>query len=250
MLLLSAFLLGLAGSLHCMGMCGPIAMALPLNRKSVGTQLFGLGLYNLGRVLTYSLLGLIFGTIGFSLDLYRFLQFTSIIIGVVMIIIAWRRQLLKHIEFSSSRLQMWISRNMGRLLAFGSPIKLLGIGMLNGLLPCGMIFIALSTAMLAENALGSAITMTAFGLGSLPAMLAVGFLANQFSFSVRQQMNKVFPYVMTVIGLMVILRGANLGIPYLSPKIEQTTQKEHVNGKDAKSYQVICHTSNSDKNGQ
>jgi sulfite exporter TauE/SafE len=250
MLLLSAFLLGVAGSLHCMGMCGPIAMALPLNRNSVWTQLVGLFLYNLGRVFTYSLLGFVFGTIGFSLDLYRFLQFTSILIGVAMIAIAWRRQLLKHIEFSSSRLQLWIFRNMGKLLASGSPLKLFGIGALNGLLPCGMIFIALSTALLAENAMGSAFTMTAFGLGSLPAMMMIGFVANQFSFGIRQQLNRVFPYVMTVIGLMVILRGANLGIPYLSPKLEQTTQKEHVSGKDPKSYQVICHTADSKKSSQ
>jgi sulfite exporter TauE/SafE len=92
--------------------------------------------------------------------------------------------------------------------------------------------------------------MTAFGLGSLPAMMMIGFVANQFSFGIRQQLNRVFPYVMTVIGLMVILRGANLGIPYLSPKLEQTTQKEHVSGKDPKSYQVICHTADSKKSSQ
>ncbi len=246
MLFLSAFLLGLASSLHCMGMCGPIAMALPLNRRNRWTQLSGLLLNNLGRVFTYSLLGLIFGSIGFSLDLYRFLQFSSIIIGVAMILLAWRRQLLKHIEFSSSSFQMWVSRNMGKLLASGSPWKLFGIGALNGLLPCGMIFIALSTALLAENTWNSALTMAAFGFGTFPGMITVGFLASQFSLSLRQQLNRVFPYVMTLIGILVILRGSNLGIPYLSPKVAQTTQTEHVSGKDPRSYQVICHTTKSE----
>lgn len=242
MLFLSAFILGLASSFHCMGMCGPIAMALPLNRSSRLTQFGGLLSNNLGRITSYSILGLVFGSIGFSLNLYHFFQMASIVVGMIMIIIAWRRQLLKHVEFSSSFIQKWISSKMGTLLASKSSFKLFGIGMLNGFLPCGMIFLALSSALLAENAVESAAVMAIFGLGTFPGLILVGYFAHQLSISIRQQMKKAFPYIMTLVGVLVILRGANLGIPYLSPKIEENKRSEHVNGRDPKTFQVMCHT--------
>lgn len=241
MLFASAFLLGLASSFHCIGMCGPIAMALPLNRRSKWTILGGLLLNNFGRICTYSLIGLVFGTIGFSLNLYRFFQYASIIVGLAMIVLAWKKQWIKKIEFSNSFLQKWVVGNMGKLLAAKSPLKLMALGMLNGLLPCGIIFMAISTALLATNAVGSSATMIAFGLGTFPGMLMVGYFAHQFSTSLRQQLTKGFPYIMTIVGVLVILRGANLGIPYLSPKVEITKQSAHVAGKKPQTFQVICH---------
>jgi sulfite exporter TauE/SafE len=223
MLLVSAFILGLASSFHCIGMCGPIAMALPLNRRTKGTQLLGLLSNNLGRIVTYAIIGLVIGSIGFSLQLYHFLQGLSIVVGALMIVVAWRKQLLRKIEFQAGFLQKWIVRNMGKLLASNSPFKLFLLGNLNGLLPCGMIFIAISTALLAENAIGSAAVMASFGLGTLPGMLLVGFFSQQISGPFRANMSRAFPFFMTAVGALVMLRGANLGIPYISPKIAATT---------------------------
>lgn len=241
MLFLSAFILGLASSFHCIGMCGPIAMALPLNRSSKWTILGGLLVNNLGRITTYALIGLLFGTIGFTLNLYRFFQYASIVVGCAMIVLAWKKQWIKKIEFRSSFLQKWVVGNMGKLLASQSPLKLLALGMTNGLLPCGIIFIAISTSLLASNAIGSAAIMIAFGLGTFPGMFVVGFFANQFSASVKQQLTHAFPYIMTLVGILVILRGSNLGIPYLSPKIITTKHADHNREKDPKTYQLICH---------
>lgn len=242
MLLLSAFILGLASSFHCIGMCGPIAMALPLNRRTKGTQLIGLFANNLGRITTYAVIGFVLGTIGFSLKLYQLFQGLSIVVGVFMILVAWHKQLLRKIEFQAGFLQKWIVGNMGKLLASNNPFKLFLLGNLNGLLPCGMIFIAISTALLAENSIGSAAVMASFGLGTLPGMLLVGFFAQQISGPIRANMSKVFPYIMTVVGVLVILRGANLGIPYISPKIEQTNSTYSVKAKDPQTYQIICHS--------
>lgn len=227
--LVSSFILGLAGSFHCIGMCGPIALALPLNRTSAGSMLIGILAANTGRIFTYTLLGFIFGAIGFSLQLFRLFQVLSIVFGVALIVIAWRKSLLKRMEVRAPWLQHITSRKMSVLLRRQGTSKLFGIGLLNGLLPCGMIFLALANALLAENPLGSAAAMAAFGFGTFPALLAVGFFARNISQAFRAKLTHAFPYLLSLIGLLVILRGANLGIPVLSPKIEQqqttTTQK-------------------------
>lgn len=219
--LISSFVLGLAGSFHCIGMCGPIALALPLNRKSTGSVLTGILAANTGRVITYTLLGFIIGSIGFSLQLFRVFQVLSVLFGIGLIAIAWRKQWLKRIEFRAPGFQHWVSRQMARLLKQNGTSKLFGIGLLNGLLPCGMIFLALANALLAENPVGSAAAMAAFGLGTLPALLGVGFFAQSISQAFRNRLSRAFPYLLSVIGLLVILRGANLGIPVISPKMEQ-----------------------------
>ncbi|WP_343631124.1 sulfite exporter TauE/SafE family protein [Fluviicola sp.] len=233
--LISSFILGLAGSFHCIGMCGPIALALPVNRKSPATVLADLLTANTGRIITYTLLGFVIGSIGFSLQLFRLFQVLSILFGLLLIAIAWRKQLLRHIEFRSPGFQKWVSGRMQLLLRQKGTLKLFGIGLLNGLLPCGMIFLALTNALLAENPLGSASAMAAFGLGTLPALIGVGFFAQRFNQSFRNRLTGAFPYLLSIIGLLVILRGANFGIPVLSPKIEQ------LNPGHPKSVIVECH---------
>lgn len=234
--LVGSFILGLAGSFHCIGMCGPIALALPLDRQSSGTMLLGILSANLGRIITYMLLGFVIGTIGYSIQLFRVFQVLSILFGIGLILIAWRKHWLKRIEFRSPGLQNWISKKMSLLLRQKGTFKLFGIGLLNGLLPCGMIFIALANALLAENPIGSAAAMAAFGLGTLPALLGVGFFARQISQTLRAKLTTAFPYLLSVIGLMVILRGANLGIPVLSPKME-----EHAKAGEKKVLVIECH---------
>lgn len=234
--LVGSFILGLAGSFHCIGMCGPIALALPLDRQSSGTMLLGILSANLGRIITYMLLGFVIGTIGYSIQLFRIFQVLSILFGIGLILIAWRKHWLKRIEFRSPGLQNWISKKMSLLLRQKGTFKLFGIGLLNGLLPCGMIFIALANALLAENPIGSAAAMAAFGLGTLPALLGVGFFTRQISQTLRAKLTTAFPYLLSVIGLMVILRGANLGIPVLSPKME-----EHAKAGEKKVLVIECH---------
>jgi uncharacterized protein len=221
--LIHSFVLGLAGSFHCIGMCGPIALALPLNRSSSISILIGILTANIGRIITYMLLGFLIGSIGFSLNLFRVFQLLSMLFGVGLILIAWRKQWLKRIEFRVPRLQLWVSKKMGLLLKQHGAFKLFGIGLLNGLLPCGMIFLALANALLAENPLGSATAMAAFGFGTLPALIGVGFFAQKINTNFRGKISKAFPYLLSVIGILVILRGANLGIPVFSPKMEQQT---------------------------
>ncbi len=234
--LISSFVLGLAGSFHCIGMCGPIALALPVNRKSTATILIGILTANTGRIITYTLLGFVIGSIGFSLHLFRLFQVLSILFGIGLIALAWRKHWLKQIEFRAPGFQRWISGRMHHLLRQNGPLKLFGIGLLNGLLPCGMIFLALTNALLAENPIGSASSMAAFGIGTLPALIGVGFFAQHINQAFRTKLTMAFPYLLSVIGLLVILRGANIGIPFLSPKMEQ-----QANTGQQKTLLIECH---------
>ena len=220
-ILISALILGITSNIHCIGMCGPIAMAIPINRKSNWSILIGIFQYNGGRILTYAILGALIGTIGITIETFGFLQWLSIIAGVFMILFAWRKWISIKLDakFPMLGVQTLISKGLGKVLTSNSPFKLSLLGMLNGFLPCGMVYVALMNALLAGNPINSAYGMMAFGLGTLPSMIAVGFAANRINSNVRQKLNKVVPYLLTVVGTLIILRGMNLDIPYISPKI-------------------------------
>ena len=94
---ISAFFLGMIENLHCIGMCGPIALALPLNRESKIEIINGILQYNLGRIFTYSLLGFLIGFIGLSIHLIGLIQGLSIATGIGIIIYAWRKYFISNI---------------------------------------------------------------------------------------------------------------------------------------------------------
>lgn len=228
-LLIAGLVLGITSNFHCLGMCGPIAMAIPVNRKSTWTTLSGILQYNAGRILTYALLGAVVGSIGITVETLGFLQWVSIIAGIFMIIFAWRKWFSRIFSghFPTFGIQGFVSKSLGNVLAMQTPFKLTLLGMINGLLPCGMVYIGLMNALLAGNPLSSAYAMIAFGVGTIPAMFVVGFAANRISGSVRQKINKVVPFLLTFIGVLIVLRGMNLDIPYISPKVKMTTSEKH-----------------------
>ncbi len=227
---ISVFLLGMISNLHCIGMCGPIALALPLNRESKIEIINGIIQYNLGRIFTYSSLGYIIGFIGLSLNLLGLIQGLSIATGIGIIIYAWRKYYISNIHFTKINfhfIQKFTSKYMGKIIKQNSSFKLLLFGMLNGLLPCGMVFTALFTSILAGTPRYSLFTMFFFGLGTLPGMILITLFATQITNKFRGKINKYLPYFLTIIGLIILIRGLNLDIPYLSPKatIDKKTQQ-------------------------
>jgi uncharacterized protein len=226
-----AFILGVISNLHCLGMCGPIALAIPLNRSSKSTMLFGMLQYHIGRVLVYAILGYIVGYIGMGIKLFGVLQAISIIAGIGIIIYAWRKKLFKTSSSSSSinqKITSSFSKNMGKIMRSESPLKLFLLGALNGLLPCGMVYTALITAVVLGTPLLSATSMLAFGLGTLPGLVAFSVFAHQLGNPIRSKINRYLPYLVTVVGILIILRGMNLDIPYLSPKVSFSEEKKEV----------------------
>jgi sulfite exporter TauE/SafE len=223
--LIIGLVLGLSSSLHCIGMCGPIAMVLPLKDRSVFTVFIGVLQYNIGRVFVYSLLGSVIGAIGFTASLFGALQIVSIITGIAMIIFAWQKRLFSGFTAWNS-FNGFLTKGIGYIMGTDTSFKLLLLGSVNGLLPCGMVFIALMNAVTGGSPLNGAGAMVAFGLGTMPAMMIVGIAANKMNRSLQLRINAYIPYALTLVGLLVCLRGMNLNIPYISPSMKMAKKTE------------------------
>ena len=230
-LFISAFVLGIVSSLHCIGMCGPIALAIPLNRNSKTEAFIGVIEYNFGRILTYTTLGLIVGYIGLGIQLIGFLQGLSIIAGIFIILYAWRKKIsLLSSLFNNSFnfLHKFSSNKMGKLFKSKSPFRLFLLGVLNGLIPCGMVYSALMTSIIADSPINAGLTLFFFGLGTLPTLAIFSFYAHKITPLFKSKINKYLPYIVSIIGLIILLRGLNLDIPYLSPKVNVNKQTNEV----------------------
>lgn len=219
-MLYSAIILGLLGSFHCLGMCGPIAFGLPINRENNFIKISQTLLYHLGRLTTYSFIGFIFGLIGKGLYLAGFQQRISILMGVLMIaLVLIPVRIFNKYNFSKP-LYAAISKvtsTLGKLLKKKSGKTLFTIGVLNGFLPCGMVYMALVGAIASGNSWQGALYMFFFGLGTIPLMTVAVYLGNIMSMAVRNKIQKAIPVFVVGVGLLFILRGMGLGIPYLSP---------------------------------
>ncbi len=227
-ILISAFVLGIMGSFHCAGMCGPIAIALPLHGNSVGGKIFGGSLYNLGRTITYGIMGALFGLLGQGVAMIGFQQKISVIMGSLMIISVLFPALFKN-QYSLNK--SWFSlvgklkSSIGQMFSIRSYPSLFFIGMLNGLLPCGLVYMAIAGAIGTGSVSMGTLYMILFGLGTIPMLLGISLAGNLLSLAVRRRINKLIPLMVVVVGIFFILRGLSLGIPYLSPPREKIEKK-------------------------
>ena len=219
-MLYTAFILGLLGSFHCIGMCGPIAFALPIDRSSKSKVIFQTFLYHLGRLLTYSLIGVLFGLIGRGLFLSGFQQRLSIFMGIVMILsVVIPVKVFNRFKVTKPlyKIIAEVKQQLGKYLNIKSNKSIFLIGFFNGFLPCGLVYMALIGAVASSNVLYGALYMVLFGIGTLPMMTLVVFAGNVLKVSLRNKIQKVIPIFIVIIGLFFILRGMGLGIPYISP---------------------------------
>jgi sulfite exporter TauE/SafE len=224
MVLLPAFTLGCISSFHCLGMCGPLALALPVQHLTLSKRRLAVALYQTGRIVTYTLLGCIVGLFGRSVNFAAFQQLFSIIAGVAILALLAAQTLLKFTNSDTQSLFAFIQQAMQLLWKQTNMVKFLFIGSLNGLLPCGMVYFALIATLSLASVQASMLFMVAFGAGTLPMMvslhlLGVGYLGMQ----VRNAMRKMVPYLVAMMGVLLIARGLNLGIPFISPSIAVNT---------------------------
>lgn len=209
-----AFLLGLTGSLHCVGMCGPIALALPVHRRSAAGKIAGVLLYNLGRVSVYAVLGFAVGGIGFLAVLGEWQRWLSVGAGAILVLTAIGAFRGWPGPAAPAFARSWVSAvqqcMMARLPRRGLA-SLWVMGMLNGLLPCGMVYLALLSAIVSINGYSGALFMAAFGLGTMPAMLATAFAGQWASLSWRIAFKKLTPWLIGVAGVVLVARGLSPG---------------------------------------
>ncbi len=221
--MIAAFLTGLLGSLHCLGMCGPLALALPGARNFGAAYVGGRLLYNLGRVTSYAFLGGLVSLIGVAATMFEVQQYMSLVTGGILIFMALRTLFFHHQGTTrSNRLTRWVHGQFGRLMQQTGAEKLYLLGMLNGLLPCGLVYIGLFQAALAPSVGEGMALMALFGLGTWPVMVGMSLSGNWLRQRLMGRTKRILPILMLVMGMMLTVRGMALGIPYLSPKIEPT----------------------------
>jgi len=218
---LTAFLLGLLGSLHCIGMCGPIAFMLPVDRGNSFKKVIQVSSYHFGRLFAYALIGLVFGILGKGFDLFGLQQHLSIAIGILMIVVVLlpKKQMAKiSIITPLYKAISKVKSAMGDAFKKKTADTFLTIGFLNGFLPCGLVYIAVFGAIASAGILEGSLYMFLFGLGTVPLMTSVVYFSGVIKGNTREKLRKAIPVFVVIIGLLFIFRGMGLGIPYLSPK--------------------------------
>ncbi|MBD1430982.1 MULTISPECIES: sulfite exporter TauE/SafE family protein [Sphingobacterium] len=218
---LLGFFMGLFGSIHCTLMCGPLLFALQQHQQFSFSVALNKILYQVGRILTYGLIGLLFGVLGSSIALKGSQQGFSIFTGVILILIgisyAFMHKFPALAAFQTKTIQPF-AKAMGKWLY--KPNGSFIAGILNGFLPCGMVYMAVASAMNAETSLLSLQFMVCFGLGTLPLMLLFSLLTTLPKKLFKFKFSSVLPLLYILMGLWFMLRGANLDIPYLSPLLQ------------------------------
>lgn len=219
-MLYTALLLGLVSSLHCIGMCGPIAMMLPVDRKNPAKQTLQLLLYHAGRLSAYGSLGMVFGMMGRGFYLAGFQQEFSIITGIIMIVII----LIPEKELANYNFSKPVHRIIANIKAgLGSQFRKKSLkaffitGLLNGFLPCGLVYAALFGAIAMQSTSLGIIYMVLYGVGTIPLMSLVVYSAGFIKNSSRALFSKAVPYMVVLVGMLFIVRGLGLDIPFLSP---------------------------------
>jgi sulfite exporter TauE/SafE len=231
-LLITAFIMGGIGSLHCVGMCGPIALALPVVSNNNFGRFLSTLLYNLGRMVTYAALGALLGLAGASFALAGFQKGLSVLLGLtIIVVLLWPKHawVLK----SNHSVQLFfatVRNSLGKLLARRNYRSVFFIGLVNGLLPCGLVYIALAGAVATTSVVKSSLFMAAFGLGTLPLMWGISFFGSFINVQTRVRIRKAYPYLMAGMACLLIIRGMGLDIPFISPALHTNEAQLMPNG--------------------
>ncbi len=216
--LIGALAMGLFGNVHCLAMCGPLALSINPSRNSGWHAL----VHHMGRIATYALLGLIAGSIGYTVSWAGFQQVVSLTLGCLLalhgfMLLIGKGGLLQHAHLILP--SSFVQRSMKAMWGSEKLTARFGMGMLNGLLPCGLVYLALAASATSTSIWDGVAFMTLFGLATLPVFAFLEFFKQKFKPKVSVILPRMVPYLFLVFGVLLILRGADLGIPYLSPVV-------------------------------
>jgi sulfite exporter TauE/SafE len=223
-LLLASLMTGMAGSIHCVGMCGPIVLAIPFSQgRGKGHAAGKILLYQYGRILTYMSMGVLIGFLGKGISMAGFQQALSIGLGIFFLVAVVMYIIGRSYQVRIPAFDKALYKIKGLMQAFLSRqglISSLSLGLLNGLLPCGLVYLALAGALATGNPIDGALYMAFFGLGTLPLMLGVSLLGQRIKKYIGGNRPAVFLSISLVMAFLFIMRGLELGIPYLSPVLD------------------------------
>jgi len=240
-ILTSAVILGLVTGFHCIGMCGPIALALPLKKESKFSKVSSALLYNIGRAITYATMGAVFGFFGQSFAMAGFQKWVSLVMGVLMILYVIFPAIFKNrfdIDKIAFKYTGKLRFRLGKLFGKRSYSSLFLIGLLNGLLPCGPVYAALAGAIATGGSVSGSLFMFIFGIGTIPVMLSISLLGSKISLNSKKKLSRLIPITIILIGFLFVMRGLGLGIPFLSPP-DKMLKPHKKNIKMQKQHSVI-----------
>lgn len=225
-MILNGLIFGLISTLHCAGMCGPLAMMLPGNVRS--NRMLYASAYQLGRIGVYVSIGLLVFSVGMSFNLFRMQQGLSVALGAIMVVFAlmslFKIQGPSFVKTSFLK----FSGLYSKLISRGNLISAIGLGMLNGLLPCGAIYVAAMYCTTFTSAFDASAYMFLFGVGTMPVFVAAWMMASK-KFSLKlKPMSYAYRFLPLIVGTLMVLRGINLGIPYISPEMSQVNHKTEI----------------------
>jgi len=224
---LAGFTFGILGSLHCVGMCGPIALVLPVAHLPNIARRVALLLYNIGRAVSYAIFGVFINIVGKGFRSFVLQQRLSVFAGILVLIYFSFTYL--PIRKTIPKFDFWSTSIQGKIAEFLRSPRNVGsffvLGMLNGFLPCGLVYVAMASALAFHNLNDSILYMFMFGIGTLPAMYSMSEFGQFLSHSVRQKLSALLPYIIFFMGVLLILRGMGLGIPYISPAMKMDGSK-------------------------
>lgn len=223
----AGFLFGFLGSLHCAGMCGPIALSLPntlgiSSTSKKGDLLKAQLLYNGGRVCTYMAMGGTIGILGWSVHLVGMQRYVSIATGILMlafVIFPKNKRIQKYIYPALAKFIQKIKQHWPSIEEKKNFRTFFAVGLINGLLPCGFLYIALAAALTTGNPINSILFMALFGMGTVPMMAGIIHCGQICHLQLRNKIRWLFPIATILLATLFILRGMSLGIPYISPNI-------------------------------
>jgi len=226
--------MGGIGSVHCIGMCGPLALSLPVVTPNHTSRFISTLLYNVGRISMYAALGALLGVIGSSAAFFGYQQWLSIIMGVLIVLFI----LFPKKDFTGKNMIaaffQKIRIRLSNLFAQKKYRSVFFIGLLNGLLPCGLVYLAIAAAISTGSVARSSLFMAGFGAGTLPVMWTIAFFGGIMKANFRQKIRSIYPYLMAVVAALLIIRGLGLNISHISPGIkkQQTVQQQGISCHD------------------
>lgn len=222
----SGFVIGLMGSFHCIGMCGPLALTVTSSGDRRLKTWQSITVYNFGRSLMYAIMGLLFGIVGSQLNIWGLQQFVTILAGITLLVMVVMKYNFNISKGKFSGLVTWVQNSIQRAINKPQTVKRVFMtGFLNGLLPCGLVYIAIVAAIATGHIWTGSALMLAFGLGTIPMMAGVMWFGRKLDFQRRHQIRRAMPYLISIMACLLILRGLNLGIPFVSPKMGPSTKE-------------------------
>lgn len=225
----TGFVMGALGSLHCIGMCGPLALSLPVVKEDLPSRFMGSLLYNIGRTITYAVVGAITGLLGKSFALFGYQQALSLALGIAIILFVLFPKLGRGLNQGRLMPAFFekVRSGIGRLYFKKNYSAILVIGLLNGLLPCGLVMMALAASLASADLMSGTLFMAGFGLGTIPLMWSLTFFGGFISINLRRKLRGLYPYLMVIMACLLIIRGLGWGIPYLSPALHNDSDHVH-----------------------